>query len=1473
MPGPYEKDHDLFISYAEPDRGWAEGCLAGSLRDRGVRCLTQAGFRLGAFWTDEFARAVRQSHRIVLVLSGAYLADVTQRFVENLAQYHALKDEAASVIPLLYEDLQLPLWADARVCLRATTEAEGSEAVERLAVECRAGPPGAAPEPECPYPGMLPFTQANADYFCGRKKPAEELLQELRHRKCLFLIGPSGSGKTSLVWAGLVPALEKDSWHVSGLQPGATPAALLAAQTALVTAPRHLLVVDQFEQVFTQAHAGEAKQFQEALAAWVGAPGRLLIVTVRSDFYQNLLAAPIFPLFQANHRPVVPLGPEGLREAIVGPAAKVNVYVERALMEKLVADAAGEREPGVLPHLQEALQLLWGKRRRRYLPLEAYTELGREGRTGLQVAMAVVADAAVDKLLSDEDRLVARRLFLRLIQFGEGRPDTRRRQPLATLRGGEPEEQFDRVRSHLEANRLLVSDEDRMEKESIPVVDIAHEALIAGWPRLQGWARDYRAAERGRRALEDKAAEWKKGGRGLLDRVELPQAEKALADLAGAELVVSAGVRELAADSRRAIDEEERAKEQAREEKVREAERLADLERKRAATALELQRTAEELAANDKRRAETAVQLAKEQKERADIEERERQTAQSLAAAESRRSRLARRAAWVVGVLLVAVTIVAIVANSYRIDAVDAKKDAEEKAETAQKAENLADARRLGALASTEFQYHPDTALLLAYEAYKKAPTFEVRNMLFTFMTKEPSPTGFLDGNESPVRDIAFSADGKAVVVVDTETIQLWDLSGSLPVRKKKFSHGLPGEVNVVAFSPDGKHLACGGTPIFLDGKTRPGDVLGVWDCDTGQQIGKSQGHGPYPVVGLAFSHEGTRLAWCEGVTFKRHFWDWKTDRHIEIPLSYMNSLRDTQPLAFGRGGVLATSSDIGVILWDVAGNSPREKDVLDGSTTGPLAFSPDGSVLATWDRVEPQLLLWNLSGTKPTPRKPVKCDIGEQRQLVFNPDGKSLSCAGEKGVQLWDVTNDPPTLLKQTFEAAGTSRLGIFGLPGRAYPKARRARQWNSPSEGVVYGMVRLGLRPDGNIILASTSPHDGESLVLGNRDNTVVLWDSAPPGLKKKLLSLGDGRDSHLDYLSPGGRWAITWTGKRVVLWDLGGNKPEPKTLEALTDEWKGPLTLSPDGGALASFVDNGEIAIWDVTSSPPALMKRFVHGHSDGRARFLVFSHDGKQLVSGGGNYIPAQQQGHHGELRLWDWRTGHFTSVLPEGNQPCVRSVAFSPDDKTLAVALGNSVIIWDVDGIKVDGMLDLGDQQYEVLSLAFSPDGKVLTACGGFEPRSRIHPPEMPGGLTLWAIEEGKYTKVLYERTGRTLNQVAVSQAGTLACSGYIPYGWSGKESAILFWDIESRLSYESWLPRGSGRLDSPLAFFSDGKTLASGGLNATIDLWDWDAEAWAHRAGAVVHRNFNHSEWARFFPSVKYARTFGKLPPGDGVSP
>ena len=106
-------------------------------------------------------------------------------------------------------------------------------------------------------------------------------------------------------------------------------------------------------------------------------------------------------------------------------------------MERLLADA-GE-EPGVLPFIQETLVMLWAHADRLRIGLEAYTDLvgDESGRSGLQVALARHADHVyLDLLADDSQRGLARRMLLRLVQFGEGRADTRRQQTVEELRQG-----------------------------------------------------------------------------------------------------------------------------------------------------------------------------------------------------------------------------------------------------------------------------------------------------------------------------------------------------------------------------------------------------------------------------------------------------------------------------------------------------------------------------------------------------------------------------------------------------------------------------------------------------------------------------------------------------------------------------------------------------------------------------------------------------------------------------------------------------------------------------------------------------------------------------------------------------------------------------------------------------------------------------------------------------------------------------
>ena len=145
------------------------------------------------------------------------------------------------------------------------------------------------PRPPCPYPGMVPFSEKEKDYFHGRENEVEQAVQQLRLYPFLSIIGPSGSGKSSLVFAGILPKLQaaprlgQAQLAIQVIRPGATPLATLAQALGLAAVPGEeeaaswaqavasqaplVLVVDQFEELFApdQQVRQERAPFQQVL--------------------------------------------------------------------------------------------------------------------------------------------------------------------------------------------------------------------------------------------------------------------------------------------------------------------------------------------------------------------------------------------------------------------------------------------------------------------------------------------------------------------------------------------------------------------------------------------------------------------------------------------------------------------------------------------------------------------------------------------------------------------------------------------------------------------------------------------------------------------------------------------------------------------------------------------------------------------------------------------------------------------------------------------------------------------------------------------------------------------------------------------------------------------------------------------------------------------------------------------------------
>ena len=275
------------------------------------------------------------------------------------------------------------------------------------------------------------------------------------------------------------------------MRPGNDP--MGALERALGLRPsedrRYLIVVDQFEEVFTHDHSPELREaFCRRLWQLAGGTtGVCIVCTIRVDFIGHCGQVVIDDeglrldqvAYDEAHRVfVAQMGKSSLRACIEEPARRVGLELEAGLAARLLEDVRSE--PGALPVLSYTLDLLWQKRAGGRLTAQAYEALG-----GLAGALERKADEVYDSLRPDE-QLQARRLLVRLVGSGEdGARDTRRQLPVERARPGNAAESviFDKVLDILVDRRLLVRSDDG----GHAAVEVAHEALIRKWKRLRQW--------------------------------------------------------------------------------------------------------------------------------------------------------------------------------------------------------------------------------------------------------------------------------------------------------------------------------------------------------------------------------------------------------------------------------------------------------------------------------------------------------------------------------------------------------------------------------------------------------------------------------------------------------------------------------------------------------------------------------------------------------------------------------------------------------------------------------------------------------------------------------------------------------------------------------------------------------------------------------------------------------------------------
>lgn len=1056
-PNTIKQPFDVFLSHNSKDKSAVEA-LASRLTDEAKLQVWLDKWHLipGEPWQEEIERALDQAHTCAVFLGpNEFGGWHHEEMRAALDQRVADRTRKFRVIPVLLPGATMPdrsklpaflarlTWVDFRQGL------EDAEAFHRLVAGIRGIVPG-RPEGgampanvECPYRGLEVFDEEHARFFFGREAMTQHLVEALRPTRFLCVLGPSGSGKSSLARAGLLPLLRAGqlpgsrNWQYLVFKPGAHPieelalslAALQTVQDQISAADQlinnfkttetalHLfarlwlrnhapdtrlfLLVDQFEEVFTLCQdATEREQFIKNLRyAGTIEGGRTVIVpTMRADFLNRAAESPDLAELLSTHQFIVnPMEPGELRRAIEEPALLAGLRFEPGLVERILSDVG--HEPGALPLLEHALRELFEKRNREnVLTMQAYEQSG-----GVQGALAQKAETIYARF-KPEQQTILRRVMLRLTQPGEGTADTRRRAAQYELwNRAEERAAVEQVIHTLADERLLTTSRDAGGEEQL---DVAHEALIRGWPRVGEWINEDREGLRLHHRLSEDVKEWQKRGedesflyRGLrlgqalewryvnLERLNKQESEF---------LDASQEEREL----------EDARKEAQRNRSLRIARGVAliitlllitavsfgwyvfqtqdsnqkliyDYDLKLAKEALDNNNYNLAIELLDRYLSEPGSNLYYFENDSSDRAEKRKKWEELYNRCHNEVAKLDGHTN---GVRAVA----------YAPDGKMLASGSDDESVRCWKANtsNPWERRELVTLNSHlasvgSIAFAPDGKTLLATTSGLTVNLWEITNM------KEPSTRQFIEDS----RSVAFAPNGKIFVLgtvsIDFEIVTLWELGSGQKVaelkddadtpnpneksfnkplseldlwaahqqreeRTRKLRDGNGTYVYTVAFAPSGKLIASGGS----------NKTLKLWDVQNKKRVMTFPGHND-AVWSVAFAPDGTMLASSSSDRTVR-LWDVQGGKELATLLGHSGAVRS---VAFAPDGqTLASGSDDWTVkLWDVP--SKKELTTLHGHAgeVTSVAFAPDGQTLASGSR-DKTVRLWRAAKKNVSP-------------------------------------------------------------------------------------------------------------------------------------------------------------------------------------------------------------------------------------------------------------------------------------------------------------------------------------------------------------------------------------------------------------------------------------------------------------------------------------------------------------------------
>ena len=616
--------------------------------------------------------------------------------------------------------------------------------------------------------------------------------------------------------------------------------------------------------------------------------------------------------------------------------------------------------------------------------------------------------------------------------------------------------------------------------------------------------------------------------------------------------------------------------------------------------------------------------------------------------------------------------------------------------------------------------------------------------------------------------DIEFSADGSQFAVATPTGIWIYDAeTGKELSLLQNPGHG----IRAIAFSPDSKIIAAASSNR-LEGEIQ------FWDVNTQKlltTIEAQQG-----ITTFFYSDDGTKLA-STGSFGRVEIWDISNTLKPEV----IRQVRLEQIENWGQRQLAELSPDLRflaitkpdwkhkyfpIYLYDAVNGKLIHSFTWHTRNIDSIAFSPDSKLLISGDEYE-TIRLWNTETGKSVSE--LHWQKGSSTlSLTFSRNGEFLVSGHYDGIRLWRKSNktekDDDTIgdycqFQNIINHQDYVYKFAFSPDEKTLLSASKdgtIRAWDTTT-GEERFVCKEHIEGINSLVLTKT----GDTLTTLNRPINPLgvfqrrTWDTETGNLLStdfmrsfRVITMGMSEDNKL-----------------FATHDIGGNcllrNMETESLDviskfSLEDVPRSCLNVSfafsEDNTMLAAGGEDGSVHVWKINVNKQSFIGRLSSGFKkmqlmfkvDGHTEFirtLAFSPDGKTLATGGRDKI----------IHLWNVSDGTIRATLI-GHQSRLDVLVFSPDGKTLAS--GNQKLhLWNVEtGVELKRIPS--DRKIDIGSLLYSPDGNMIIMGGSdginlYDTRSDL----------ISNLHLGSTNTLKFSSDGKTLMSVE-------------------KSGSVLFWD-------------------------------------------------------------------------------------------